>query len=124
MASEPSRSSDVGKRTSAVSKPVIVLIAASRYRAARREIGAGGSRLGRDGPPAHLDAPAAHAHVERGLRVRRRSLLDGAVLEPEPAAVPRAGHAAVGDLAPAERAAAVRAAVREDADLAAVAHHQ
>src|SRR5687768_16526721 len=70
---------------------------------------AAGRLLGR----ANLDGAAADARLEPRLRVRGRAPLHRAVLEPEAAAVPRAGDAAVGDLPVCERAAAVRAAVRE-----------
>src|SRR5215210_1604033 len=70
---------------------------------------------------ADLDLAVRHARVERGLGIGGRAALHRAVGEAEHAAVPRACHAPVGDLAVAERPAAVRAAVGERADLAAVA---
>src|SRR5690349_15050287 len=58
---------------------------------------------------ADLDAPVLDARLVAGLRRAGRAAHDGAVGEPEGAAVPRAGDAAVADSALLQRAAHVTA---------------
>src|SRR5918994_1251500 len=81
-------------------------------------------RLIRSGPGAHLEVSVVDPGVVTRLRDRGRAAHDAAVGEPEGAAVPGAGHAAVGDAPLVERPARMAAGGGDRVDGAVVTVEQ